>query len=142
LLDKALRAGFASDALVNESSKLFAVKPHIGFLSVHDKSRILEDPVPDLLPESEGGLRLNDLKTHPVTVQSGDLGNAIRKIVQSLLPILRIFLVARLSLLAVQPQRVKHQIARWACHFQALKGGSDHFDGDGSHGTTFLKNSL
>jgi hypothetical protein len=86
--------GFPFDPFVYEGSELFAVKPHIGFFPVHDKCRILENPVPDLLPKSKGRLGLNDLKTHPVTVQAGDLGNAIRKIAQGLFPIFGIFLVA------------------------------------------------
>jgi hypothetical protein len=128
------------DPLINEGPELLAIESHIGFLSVHDKSRILENPVPDLLPKPQWRLSLDDLETNPVAVEAGNLGDATAEVVQSLFPVFRIFFVARSPLFPVQAQCVENQIARWACHFETLKGGRDHFNGYRSHQRAFLGN--
>jgi hypothetical protein len=122
-----------SDPHLDERFQFTTIPSRIGRSIVYDPCRICENPVPDLLPESHGGLGVDELDMHPVVIEIQDLVYPSGEKIHFLSPFGGILIRAGLSILTFQAQIVEDHTAAPTTNLQIGKHGRDHLDENGIH---------
>ena len=99
------------DLLVDDRLQGLIVPSRVGSLAVHDEGRTLEHPVPDLFPQPQGRLGVDDADKDAVSIEPCEFLDPTRKPLDGLLPVLGILIETGLSVPALEIRGFEHQIA-------------------------------